>query len=150
MNDDVIDAYTDGACLGNPGVGGWGALLNFRGMERELSGGEADTTNNRMELMGAISALEALKRPSTVRMHTDSTYVKNGITEWIVRWKQNGWRTAAKKPVANVDLWQRLETALERHTVTWHWVKAHSGHTKNERADFLANRAAKKQALEDV
>lgn len=149
MTHDVIDAYTDGACLGNPGPGGWGALLNFRGMERELSGGEADTTNNRMELMGAISALEALKRPSTVHMHTDSTYVKNGITEWIMRWRENGWRTAAKKPVANVDLWQRLEVALERHTVTWYWVKAHAGHAKNERADFLAGRAAKKKALED-
>ena len=138
MTDTLIDIYTDGACSGNPGPGGWGALLTWKGHERELSGGEVETTNNRMELMGAIAALEALKRPSTIRLHTDSTYLRDGITRWIHDWKARGWKTAAKKPVKNQDLWQRLEAALERHKVEWIWVKGHAGHDGNERADELA------------
>ena len=135
---DHIDIYTDGACSGNPGPGGWGALMIWRDEEKELCGGETATTNNRMELMGAIQALEALKRPSKVALHTDSTYVRDGITKWIHNWKRNGWKTAAKKPVKNAELWQRLEAALERHEVEFHWVKGHSGHPENERADELA------------
>ncbi len=135
---DTVDIYTDGACSGNPGPGGWGAILRYGKTERELSGGEADTTNNRMELMAAIQALETLKRPVTARVHTDSTYVKDGITKWIDRWKARGWRTAAKKPVKNVDLWQRLDAAVARHDVSWHWVRGHAGHPENERADALA------------
>ncbi|MCC6007349.1 MAG: ribonuclease HI [Rhodobacteraceae bacterium] len=136
-------AYTDGACSGNPGPGGWGALLVAQEggrvlRERELCGGEAQTTNNRMELMAAISALEALDRPSEVTVVTDSAYVKGGVTGWIHGWKRNGWRTADRKPVKNVDLWQRLETAAERHKVRWEWVKGHAGHPENERADALA------------
>jgi ribonuclease HI len=134
----LIDIYTDGACSGNPGPGGWGALLTWRGHERELSGGEPETTNNRMELMAAIRALEALKRPSTVRLPTDSIYVKEGITRWIHDWKARGWKTAAKKPVKNQELWQRLEAALARHEVEWIWVKGHAGNNGNERADELA------------
>ena len=134
----TVDIYTDGACSGNPGPGGWGAFLRYNGTERELSGGEAGTTNNRMELMAAIRALEALKRPVTARIHTDSTYVKDGITKWIDQWKARGWRMAAKKPVKNVDLWQRLEQAAARHDVSWHWVRGHAGHPENERADGLA------------
>ena len=131
-------AYTDGACSGNPGPGGWGALLRSGDHEKELCGGEFETTNNRMELMAAISALEELKSPSRVDLHTDSTYVKDGITKWIHNWERNGWKTAAKKPVKNVDLWKRLQAALSRHDVTWHWVKGHAGHPENERADELA------------
>jgi ribonuclease HI len=136
-------AYTDGACSGNPGPGGWGVLLVARDGDRivktrELSGGEADTTNNRMELLAAISALEALERPSTVTIVTDSAYVKNGITTWVHGWKRNGWRTAGKKPVKNIDLWQRILAAAERHNVKWEWVKGHDGHPENERADELA------------
>ena len=138
MSANFIDIYTDGACSGNPGPGGWGALLLYNGQEKEICGGERDTTNNRMELMAAIQALEALKQPSQVRLHTDSVYVRDGITQWIERWKRNGWRTAAKKPVKNVDLWQRLERAAERHDLEWHWVKGHAGHPQNERADQLA------------
>ncbi|MSO64468.1 MAG: ribonuclease HI [Alphaproteobacteria bacterium] len=134
----VVDVYTDGACSGNPGPGGWGALLRYGERERELCGGEAATTNNRMEMMAAIQALEALTRPSRVRIHTDSMYLHDGITEWIKRWKTNGWKTAAKKLVKNVDLWQRLDAALARHQVEWHWVKGHAGHPENERADALA------------
>ena len=130
--------HTDGACSGNPGPGGWGAILSYGDHEKELKGGEANTTNNRMELMAAISALEALKKPCRVDLHTDSQYLRNGIMSWINQWKRNGWRTADKKPVKNVDLWQRLETALERHTVRWHWVRGHVGHAQNERADQLA------------
>jgi ribonuclease HI len=130
--------HTDGACSGNPGPGGWGAILAFGDQEKELKGGEAHTTNNRMELMAAISALEALKRPCLVDIHTDSQYLRNGIMSWIKQWKRNGWRTSDKKPVKNVDLWQRLEAALELHTVRWHWVKGHAGHDLNERADQLA------------
>ena len=136
--DESIEIFTDGACSGNPGPGGWGALLRYKGNERELCGGEASTTNNRMELLAAIMALEALKRPSPVDLHTDSTYLRDGITKWIHGWKRNGWKTAAKKPVKNVDLWQRLEAALTPHEVRWHWVKGHAGHPDNERADALA------------
>ena len=130
--------HTDGACSGNPGPGGWGAILKFGDVEKELKGGEAHTTNNRMELMAAISALEALKKPCTVDLYTDSQYVRSGITGWIHNWKRNGWRTSDKKPVKNVDLWQRLDAALHRHQVRWHWVKGHAGHDENERADQLA------------
>ena len=136
----VVDIFTDGACSGNPGPGGWGAVLRYDGHEKDIYGGERLTTNNRMELMAAIMALEGLKRPVKVRLHTDSQYVKNGITQWIRGWKRNGWRTADKKPVKNVDLWQRLEAALERHEVSWHWVRGHAGHPENERADALARR----------
>jgi ribonuclease HI len=136
--DDVVDIFTDGACSGNPGPGGWGAILCYRGHERELSGFEPLTTNNRMELMAAIAALEALKRPSRVRLHTDSRYVRDGITTWIHDWKRRNWRTADKKPVKNVDLWQRLATALEPHQVEFIWVRGHAGHPENERADALA------------
>ena len=140
-NDKIVDIYTDGACQGNPGPGGWGALLRYGETEKELSGGAAVTTNNRMELSAAIEALQALKRPMRARIHTDSTYVKNGITEWIVKWKRNGWQTAAKKPVKNVDLWTELENAMKDHNVEWHWVKGHAGHPENERADSLARSA---------
>ena len=136
-----VDIFTDGACSGNPGPGGWGAVLRYSGVEKELSGGAPETTNNRMEMMAAIAALEALKRPARVRLHTDSTYLKDGITKWIHAWKARGWKTAAKKPVKNQDLWQRLEAALERHEVEWFWVKAHAGHPENERADALARAA---------
>lgn len=136
-------AYTDGACSGNPGPGGWGVLLRaVEGeavlKERELKGGEADTTNNRMELLAAINALERLEKPSRLTVVTDSAYVKNGVTGWIFGWKRNGWKTSAKKPVKNVDLWQRLDAAQERHSVTWKWIKGHAGHAENERADALA------------
>lgn len=134
----AVDIYTDGACSGNPGPGGWGALLIYRGQEKELMGGDILTTNNRMELLGAIEALKALKKPSRVHLHTDSTYVKDGITKWINNWKRNGWKTAAKKPVKNADLWQELEAALEGHDVEWRWVKGHAGDEGNERADELA------------
>lgn len=137
----VVDIYTDGACSGNPGPGGWGAVLRYGALEKELSGGEAATTNNRMELMAAIAALEALKGPTHVRLHTDSQYVKNGITVWIHGWKRNNWKTADKKPVKNVDLWQRLDAALKDHKIDWIWVKGHSGHDDNERVDALARSA---------
>ena len=133
-----VDAYTDGACSGNPGPGGWGAILVSDGRERELVGSAPATTNNRMEIMAAIAALEALKRPCMVRLHTDSLYLRDGITRYIHNWKRNGWKTADKKPVKNVDLWQRLEAALERHQVEFHWVRGHAGHKENERADALA------------
>lgn len=133
-----VDIYTDGACSGNPGPGGWGALMLCNGEEKELSGGEAETTNNRMEMLAAIQAFQALKKPTKVRLHTDSTYLKDGITKWIAKWKRNGWRTAAKKPVRNADLWQLLEEVMKPHNVEWHWVKGHSGHPENERADALA------------
>ena len=138
-----IYAYTDGACSGNPGPGGWGAILIAKDgdtvlKERELKGGEAQTTNNRMELLAAIHSLEALERPAVVTVVTDSAYVKGGITEWIHGWKRRGWKTAAKKPVKNVELWQRLDEAAARHSVTWEWVKGHAGHPENERADELA------------
>ncbi len=135
-----VELYTDGACKGNPGPGGWGALLRYGDAEKELWGGEPNTTNNRMELMAVIRGLEALKRPSRVVVTTDSQYVKNGITQWIHNWKRNGWKTAAKKPVKNADLWQRLDEAVSRHQVRWEWVRGHAGHPENERADALANR----------
>jgi len=133
-----VEIFTDGACSGNPGPGGWGAILRVGNRERELSGGDPATTNNRMELMAAIMALEALKRPCKVRLLTDSNYVRDGVTKWIHGWKKNGWRTADKKPVKNVELWQRLDAARAPHQVDWIWVKGHSGHVENERADQLA------------
>ena len=136
MADIII--YTDGACSGNPGPGGWGAILVHGENRKELSGGEPETTNNRMELQAAIEALGALKRPCKVAVYTDSVYVRDGITKWIQGWQRNGWRTAAKKPVKNVELWQALQAALQQHDVDWHWVKGHAGHPENERADELA------------
>ncbi|MFG1418660.1 ribonuclease HI [Xanthobacter sp. V0B-10] len=133
-----VEIFTDGACSGNPGPGGWGALLRFGAHEKTLNGGEAQTTNNRMEMTAAISALEALKESCAVELHTDSQYLKDGITKWVHGWKRNGWRTADKKPVKNQDLWERLDAALKRHEVQWHWVKGHAGHPENERADELA------------
>lgn len=133
--------YTDGACSGNPGPGGWGAILTYGDKCKEISGGEEVTTNNRMELMAAIAALEALKRPSRVELHTDSSYLKNGITQWIHGWKRNGWRTSDKKPVKNAELWQRLDEARNRHEIDWHWLKGHAGHPENERADEIAREA---------
>ena len=138
---DLVDIHTDGACSGNPGPGGWGAVLRWRGRSSELSGFEPATTNNRMELLAAISALEALKRPMAVRLFTDSDYLRQGITTWLPAWKTRGWRTADKKPVKNQDLWQRLEQALARHRVDWRWVRGHSGDPDNERADQLARSA---------
>ncbi|MEM7054130.1 MAG: ribonuclease HI [Pseudomonadota bacterium] len=136
-----VEIWTDGACSGNPGPGGWGALLRYNGKEKELSGSANPTTNNQMEMMAAIQALESLKRPCRVKLTTDSTYVRKGITEWLPKWKCNGWKTAAKKPVKNAELWQRLSQAAEPHQVEWHWVKGHSGHTENDRADALATSA---------
>lgn len=137
----TIEAFTDGACSGNPGPGGWGVVLRYDNHEKELSGAEAMTTNNRMELMAAIMALETLKHPCRVRLVTDSRYVKDGITTWILGWKRNGWRTSDKKPVKNVDLWQRFDEAMQRHDVALEWVRGHDGHTENERADMLAREA---------
>lgn len=149
MNDKASDActvelFTDGACLGNPGPGGWAALLRFKGAEKELAGGEAHTTNNRMELMGVIEGLKSLKRDCTVTVYTDSQYVQKGITEWIHSWKRKGWKTADKKPVKNADLWQILDEARLGHDVTWRWVKGHAGHIENERVDVLARAEAEK------
>jgi ribonuclease HI len=141
QNDDIVHIFTDGACRGNPGPGGWGALLRFRGKEKSLRGAEPDTTNNRMEMMAAIGALEALKRSSMVSLTTDSKYLKDGITEWLANWKKRGWKTAAKKPVKNEDLWRRLDTLVQQHQIEWHWVKGHSGHDENEYVDQLANQA---------
>ena len=138
MTGKTVEIYTDGACSGNPGPGGWGAILRYNGHEKELSGGEDDTTNNRMELMAVIMALNSLTRPCHVTIHTDSTYVMDGATKWITGWVQKGWKNAAKKPVKNKDLWQDLLTAMEPHTIEWQWVKGHSGHPENERADELA------------
>ena len=143
MSDSVVEMYTDGACKGNPGLGGWGALLRFKGIEKELYGGEPNTTNNRMELTAVIKGLEALTRPCDVRVVTDSQYVKRGITQWINRWRRNGWRTAGKEPVKNRDLWERLDALMGRHQVEWKWVKGHAGHAENERADRLANKGVK-------
>lgn len=141
----VVEIYTDGACHGNPGPGGWGAVLRKGRHERELSGREETTTNNRMELTAAIRALQALRRPCRVELYTDSRYLRQGITEWLAQWKKRGWRTAGKKPVKNVDLWQELEQVASSHRVNWHWVKGHSGHPENERADRLANEAIRHQ-----
>ncbi len=138
---DTVHIYTDGGCRGNPGPGGWGVLLRYKDHEKTLYGGEVMTTNNRMELMAAIMGLESLSRPCKVHLTTDSQYVKNGITEWIAQWKKRGWKTAAKEPVKNEDLWRRLEIAVDRHEVDWHWVRGHSGHVENELVDTLANRA---------
>jgi ribonuclease HI len=138
MSGHTVVIHTDGACSGNPGPGGWGVLMNYNGTVKELKGGAADTTNNRMELEGAIAALEALTRPCKVEMHVDSAYVKDGITKWIKGWKRNGWKTRDKKPVKNADLWLRLDAALAQHDITWKWVKGHAGHAENERADELA------------
>ena len=141
MTDDgVVEIYSDGACRGNPGPGGWGALLRAKGAEKELWGGEAQTTNNRMELTAVIRALEALKRPSRVRLYTDSQYVQKGISAWIRQWKRTGWKTAERKPVKNADLWRRLDELAALHDVEWHWVRGHAGHPENERADRLANK----------
>ena len=134
----TVEIFTDGACRGNPGPGGWGAILRYNGVEKEISGGEAETTNNRMELMAAISALAALKRHSHVELYTDSAYVKNGISQWIHGWKRNGWKTADRKPVKNAELWQQLDALRAKHDISWHWVKGHAGHPENERADELA------------
>jgi ribonuclease HI len=137
---EVVDIYTDGACSGNPGPGGWGAVLRYRGHVKELHGGDpGPTTNNRMELMAAIQALESLTRPIPVRLHTDSTYLRNGVSKWLPGWKRNGWLTAEKRPVKNADLWQRLDAVVRRHDVDWRWVKGHAGNPGNERADALAN-----------
>ena len=141
LAENTIVIHTDGACSGNPGPGGWGAILHWKGHEKELSGAEAETTNNRMELTAAIAALEALKRRSKVRLVTDSTYVRDGVTKWIHGWKRNGWKTAAKKPVKNDDLWKRLDAIASKHDVSWEWVKGHAGHPENERADQLAREA---------
>jgi ribonuclease HI len=141
MADPHVTIYTDGACSGNPGPGGWGAILMSGDRRKELKGGEPMTTNNRMELMAAIAALEALKRPAVVDIHTDSQYLRNGIMAWIKKWKRNGWRTAEKTPVKNEDLWRRLDAALGAHRVSWHWVRGHAGHAHNERADQLAREA---------
>ena len=140
MTNEIVEIFTDGACKGNPGVGGWGALLRTKGKEREMYGGEAHTTNNRMELMGAIAALEVLSRPCHIRLHTDSKYVQQGISEWVHAWKQRGWKTSSKQPVKNEDLWRRLDEAVGRHKIEWIWLKGHAGHSENERADQLANR----------
>ena len=141
MNAMKVEIFTDGACRGNPGPGGWGALLRYKGVEKTLYGAEPETTNNRMELMAAIAALETLSRNCEVTLTTDSQYVKKGMTEWIDGWKKRNWKTAARKPVKNVDLWQRLDQAVARHTIKWEWVRGHTGHAENERADQLANQA---------
>ena len=145
MAKERVKIFTDGACSGNPGPGGWAALLRWNGVEKEKSGGERHTTNNRMEMMAAIRALESLKRGMPVDLYTDSTYLRDGITKWLPAWKANGWKTAARKPVKNQDLWQRLEAALTGHDVRWHWVKGHAGHPENERADELARKAMPKR-----
>ncbi len=142
-----VEIFTDGACRGNPGPGGWGAVMRYKGKTRELYGGEAETTNNRMELMAAIVALETLQRACKVSVTTDSKYVMQGITQWIEGWKKRGWKNSAKKPVKNVDLWQRLDEAASRHDVRWHWVKGHSGHAENEQADALANKGIDEMQL---
>ncbi|MBX7147010.1 MAG: ribonuclease HI [Alphaproteobacteria bacterium] len=139
----IINIFTDGACSGNPGPGGWGAILYYKNIEKEILGGETSTTNNRMELMAPIKALEILKKPSHVNIYTDSIYVKEGITNWIHGWKKNNWRTSNKKPVKNIDLWQQLDTLCQKHQINWHWIKGHVGHPQNERADYLARQAIK-------
>ncbi len=145
-----VEIFTDGACRGNPGPGGWAAILRHRGVEKELTGFDPATTNNRMEMMAAISGLEALKRPCRVRLYSDSQYLRDGITKWIHAWKVRGWRTADKKPVKNVDLWQRLDAAAASHQVAWEWVRGHAGHPENERADALARAAATRASRDTV
>jgi ribonuclease HI len=149
MTKPPLEIYTDGACLGNPGRGGWGAILIWQDQEKELSGGEANTTNNRMELMAAIKALEAVKRPVPIRLVSDSTYLRDGITKWINGWRKNGWKTANKTPVANQDLWQRLDELNQSHDISWEWVKGHSGHPMNERCDDMARQEAERLPLND-
>jgi ribonuclease HI len=144
--DPMVEIYTDGACLGNPGPGGWGAVLRYGRHENRLYGGEPVTTNNRMEIMAAIQGLESLKRPSTVHVYTDSAYLRNGITSWLAGWKRNGWQTSQKKPVKNADLWQRLDSVARQHDVQWFWVKGHAGHPGNELADELAGKGAQEAA----
>jgi ribonuclease HI len=136
-----VELYTDGACKGNPGPGGWGVLLRFKGKEKQIYGAEAHTTNNRMELMAAIKGLEELKRGCDVQLYTDSQYVRQGMTQWLHNWKKNGWKNAKRQPVKNAELWQELDTLAQRHSIEWHWVKGHSGHPENDRADALANKA---------
>jgi ribonuclease HI len=143
MTSEAVQIYTDGACSGNPGPGGWGAILRFKGQEKELHGGEPQTTNNRMEMMAVLEGLRALTRPCVVEIYTDSEYVKKGMTEWLRGWKARGWKTADKKPVKNDDLWRLLDQEASRHTVSWHWVRGHAGHPENERADELARLGAK-------
>ncbi len=143
---DIIEIFTDGACLGNPGPGGWGALLRWKGKEKELSGGEAHTTNNRMELKATIEALRAIKKPVPIHIYTDSQYVKNGITLWLVDWKKNGWKTKQKDPVKNQDLWEDLDQIASQYAITWHWIKGHAGHVENERVDVLARSAVPKDS----
>ncbi|MEZ5889686.1 MAG: ribonuclease HI [Xanthobacteraceae bacterium] len=150
MSEGHVTIHTDGACSGNPGPGGWGAILEWNGRRKEINGSDAHTTNNRMELTAAIMALEALKRSCTVDLHTDSQYLRQGITSWIASWKRNGWRTADRKPVKNVDLWQRLDAALAHHKVRWHWVRGHAGNALNERADELAREAIKDMRAANV
>jgi ribonuclease HI len=147
FSEGTVELFTDGACSGNPGPGGWGVIIRWGNHEKELCGGENETTNNRMELMAAIQGLESLTRGVNATLYTDSKYVKDGITQWINNWKRNGWRTAAKKPVKNVDLWKRLDEALVRHRVDWQWVKGHAGHVENERADELARQGLQEQGL---
>ncbi len=145
-NRDIVEMFTDGACSGNPGPGGWGVLLIWNGNEKELHGGEPETTNNRMELMAAIKGLEALKRDLKIHLFTDSKYVRDGITAWMEKWKRNGWKTAARKPVKNEDLWRRLDNIANEYDVEWHWIKGHAGHPGNERADELARRGVREAA----
>ncbi len=147
QNHDLVEIFTDGACSGNPGPGGWGVILRYKWHEKEFSGGQRLTTNNQMELMAAIEALETLKRPSSVRLSTDSTYLRDGITKWIFNWKKNGWKTATKKSVKNADLWKRLDQAITPHRIEWLWVKGHNGHQENERVDKLARKGMKKFKL---
>lgn len=146
MTNDIVQLFTDGACSGNPGPGGWGAILRFHGVEKELLGGETPTTNNRMEMTAVIEGLNALSRPCVVEVYTDSEYVKKGMTEWLRGWKARGWKTADKKPVKNEDLWRQLDEAASRHRVSWHWVRGHSGHPENERADELARQGCRQAA----
>ena len=143
----TIEIFTDGACTGNPGPGGWGAILRYNGQEKNLKGAESHTTNNRMELMAAIQGLAALIRPSTVDLYTDSQYLRQGMMSWMAQWKKNGWRNSKREPVKNADLWQQLDALAQQHKITWHWVKGHSGHPENERADALANEAIEELAL---
>jgi ribonuclease HI len=146
--EDIIEVFTDGACSGNPGPGGWASIIRIKGKTHELTGGESQTTNNRMELMAAIKALEFFDTSTHLHLYTDSLYLKDGITQWIIKWKENGWKTSNKKPVKNAELWQELDTLCQKHQIEWHWVKAHNGHQENERADFLARNAIVTQVMQ--